>query len=129
MIFGFRGVRFFQVLCSLTALGCAIGAVFIVKAVADGDMTPLMAVVAGVLGLLFLWLFSMALRAPTSFVAVAPERTRIRFLPFVDRVVDNGDIGNAGRLELTHRCELRRLHAGIRPLSAAESRRRGAAVA
>jgi hypothetical protein len=48
-----------------------------------------------VFGVAFLWCFAAALRAPTSFVAVAEERTRIRFAGFVDTVVANNDILSA----------------------------------
>jgi hypothetical protein len=51
--------------------------------------------VAFVLGLVFLWTFSAALKAPTSFMAVADERTRIRFAGFVDLVVANQNIVSA----------------------------------
>ena len=91
MLFGFRGVRAFQILMALVALACALGATLLLKGFTDGGSVGLV-LLAVVLGLLFLWLFGIALRAPTSFVAVAPERTRIRFAGFIDTVIDNRDI-------------------------------------
>ena len=91
MLFGFRGVRAFQLLMAFVALACALGATLLLKGFTDGGSMGLV-LIAVVLGLLFLWLFGIALRAPTSFVAVAPERTRIRFAGFVDTVIDNRDI-------------------------------------
>ncbi|MFN0148811.1 MAG: hypothetical protein ACKVT1_20095 [Dehalococcoidia bacterium] len=91
MIFGFRGIRPFQILMALVALGCALGSTLLLKRFTDGGSVGYV-IAAVVLGLLFLWLFGVALRAPTSFVAVAPERTRIRFAGFVDTVIDNRDI-------------------------------------
>lgn len=94
MFFVFRGIRAFQAILALTALGCGVGGVLSIKAFADHGAWPLL-VVGFVLGALFIWLFAATLRAPTSFVAVAEERTRIRFAGFVDAVVDNRDIAGA----------------------------------
>ena len=91
MLFAFRGIRFFQAIIALVALVMAVGAVFALKGFSD-DGNPLLLPAAVVLGLLFIWAFATALRAPTSFVAIAPERTRIRFAGFVDTVFDNGDV-------------------------------------
>lgn len=91
MLFAFRGVRVFQVIAAIIALAAAVGAVLSLKAFTAGG-SPLLLPAAVVLGLVFIWAFATALRAPTSFVAVAPERTRIRFAGFVDTVVDNRDI-------------------------------------
>lgn len=90
MLFVFRGIRVFQVLLAVVALATGIGAVLSILAVSDGAILGI--VPAVVLGLAFFWCFAAALRAPTSFVAVADERTRIRFAGFVDTVVANGDI-------------------------------------
>jgi len=92
VLFAFRGIRLFQVILSVTALACGVGAVVVIKAVSDGNTPKPMVAVAVLLGLVFLWAFGTTLRAPTSYVAVAPERTRIRFAGFVDTVVDNKDI-------------------------------------
>jgi hypothetical protein len=91
VLFGFRGIRMFQVVVVLATLALGIGGAFSSKAFAD-TKSPLLLFTSGLLILLFLWMFTTALRAPTSFVAVAPERTRIRFSGFVDTVIDNGDI-------------------------------------
>jgi len=91
MLFAFRGIRVFQVLAAIIALACAVGAVFAIRGFTD-DGSPLLLPAAVVLGLIFFWAFATALRAPTSFVAVAPERTRIRFAGFVDTVIDNRDV-------------------------------------
>jgi len=91
VLFGFRGIRAIQVLLAFAALSAGVSTVFSVKAFAEegGAWFLLLSVV---LGLLFIMLFGWTLKAPTSFVAVAPERTRIRFISFVDRVIDNRDI-------------------------------------
>jgi hypothetical protein len=91
MLFGFRGIRVFQVTAAIAALAMGVGAAFGLKAFAD-DGTLLGLLLAIVLGALFLWLFATAVRAPTSFVAVADERTRVRFAGFVDTVFANSDI-------------------------------------
>ncbi len=91
MLFGFRGIRLFQVIMAFAATVSGIGAVVTLKAISDGGgwwMLP----VALILGGVFLWLFTVTLRIPTSFVAISPERTRIRFAGFLDTVVDNNDI-------------------------------------
>jgi hypothetical protein len=98
VLFGFRGIRSFQVLLAFLAVVTGVGAVLAIKGFADSDAVPLL-FVALLLGLVFLWAFATALRAPTSFVAVAPERTRIRFAGFVDTVVDNGNIAGAALTE------------------------------
>lgn len=91
MLFGFRGIRAFQLILALGALASGVGMALTLKAFADGSGALL--IVPGVLlGLVFLWLFAAALRAPTSFVAVAEDRTRIRFAGFIDTVVLNSDI-------------------------------------
>jgi hypothetical protein len=91
VLFAFRGIRAFQALLAGVALGAGVGAVFALKAFADDDLLPML-FVAILLGVTFLWSFATAIRAPTSFVAVSPERTRIRFAGFVDTVIDNRDI-------------------------------------
>jgi len=90
VIFAFRGIRAFQLLFAVVTLGAGVGAVLLVRTASDG--TTLALVPAVVLGLLFLFAFSVALRAPTAFLAVSDERTRLRFPPFVDTVFANSDI-------------------------------------
>jgi hypothetical protein len=91
VLFSFRGIRLLQVILSVVALVSGVAAVILLKAVADGEGLLLL-VPAILAGLLFLWAFATTMRAPTSFVAVAEERTRIRFAGFVDTVVANTDI-------------------------------------
>jgi len=91
MLFVFRGVRALQVLLSVAALGCGVGAVVLLKAFTDGEGWPLL-IVSGLLGLTFLWLFATTLRIPTSYLAVSDQRTRLRFAGFVDTVIANRDI-------------------------------------
>lgn len=97
MLFVFRGIRFFQVLLSMVALATGVGAVLCVLLLSDGEILGIIPAV--VLGLAFLWSFAATLRAPTSFVAVAEERTRIRFAGFVDTVVANKDIKSARKVK------------------------------
>ena len=91
MLFSFRGIRLFQVILSAVALASGVASVVLLKAVAD-DKGLLFLIPAVVAGLLFLWAFATTMRAPTSFVAVAEERTRIRFAGFIDTVVANSEI-------------------------------------
>lgn len=91
MLFAFRGIRAFQLFTALLALAAGVGGAVAAKAFADGGSGWLL-FAAGFLGLVFFWLFTTTLRAPTSFVAISPERTRIRFAGFVDTVVDNRDV-------------------------------------
>lgn len=86
MLFAFRGVRVFQILLASIALVCGISAVLLARQVADGNGSILL--LPGIVLLFaFGWSFMGALRAPTSFVAITDERTRIRFAGFVDTVV------------------------------------------
>jgi len=91
MLFGFRGIRVFQVILALAALALGVGLAVTLKAFSDTG-NYLFLIVSIALGLGFLWMFSSALRAPTSFVAVADDRTRIRFAGFIDTIVLNRDI-------------------------------------
>ena len=91
MLFAFRGVRMYQVLLAGIALAMGIGATLSLKVFVD-SRAVLMLPVAILLTLIFFWSFAGALRAPTSFVAVAEERTRIRFPGCVDTVIENRDI-------------------------------------
>jgi hypothetical protein len=96
MLLVFRGIRAFQVLLVIATLAEGVMAVVFLKYYADGEGLIFLPI-AAVLGLTFLWTFAAALRAPTSFLAVAiPEgRTRIRFAGFVDTVIDNKNIVGA----------------------------------
>ena len=99
MLFAFRGVQMFQVLLAVAALATGIGATLLVRAYAEGA-SPLLVMAAVFLGLLFLWMFGAALKAPTSLVAITEERSRIRFANFVDTVISNDDVAGA---RLVHR--------------------------
>lgn len=96
MLLVFRGIRAFQILLAVATLAEGIMAVVFLKSYVDGTGVIFLPI-AALLGLAFLWTFAAALRAPTSFVAVAiPEgRTRIRFAGFVDTVIDNRNIVGA----------------------------------
>jgi len=96
MLLVFRGIRAFQALLAVATLGEGVMAVVFLKSYTDGNGLIFLPI-AAILGLAFLWTFAAALRAPTSFVAVAiPEgRTRIRFAGFVDTVIDNRNIVGA----------------------------------
>jgi hypothetical protein len=91
MLFAFHGIRMLQLIMALGALATGVGAVVAFKVFTDGG-SGWYVFLALFLGLAFLTLFGWALRAPTSYVAVAPERTRIRYGSFFDRVIDNRDI-------------------------------------
>ena len=94
MLFVFRGIRRLQAFLAAIALGAGISCVIFLEHYTS-DKSALSIVLALVFGVIFLWGFATALRAPTSFVAVADNRTRIRFAGFVDTVVDNRNIVSA----------------------------------
>jgi len=91
MLFGFRGIRLYQGLLASIALTFGIAAALTTKAYTD-ERAPMLLALTGLFVVLFIWMFGLALRAPTSFVAVSDERTRIRFAGFVDTVIDNRSI-------------------------------------
>jgi len=91
MIFAFRGARMYQVMLVLIALATGVGTVLALKVFVDSKAIVMLPA-AVLLGLTFMWTFGGALRAPTSFVAVTPERTRIRFPGGIDRTIANSDI-------------------------------------
>jgi hypothetical protein len=94
VIFAFRGIRRFQALLAVAALLSGVGCVLALRGFTEGRGTPLI-FIAIILGAVFLWAFATTLAAPTSFVAIAEERTRIRFAGFVDTVVANDSIVEA----------------------------------
>ena len=94
MLFGFRWMRGFQIILALAAVATGIGAAFTAKAFSD-DGNPVALIPAAILGITFLWCFQLALRMPTSFVAVGDDKTRIRFAGFVDTIIANRDITDA----------------------------------
>ena len=91
LLFGFRGIRFLQAAVAIAAGAMAISGVVVLKTYLDEDQ-PLMLLLAIFFGMLFLWLFGMALRLPTSFIAISQDRMRIRFGGFVDTIVDTNDV-------------------------------------
>ena len=94
MIFAFRGIHAFQVLLAVAALATGLGTVLAAAAFSSTGSWYLL-LVAGFLGLIFVWMFSATLRAPTSFTAISETGTRIRFGGFVDTVVSNQNIAGA----------------------------------
>ena len=94
LLFGFRGIRMLQAIVATAAGALAIAGVLTLKAYID-DRAGLFLVLSIMYAVLFLWLFGMALRLPTSFVAVSPERMRIRYGGFVDTIVDTRDVTGA----------------------------------
>lgn len=94
MLFAFRGMRLFQSVLVLAALSTGVGATLALKSYVDGGPIALV-FLAVILGVVFLWAFGTALRAPTSFVAITEERMRIRFAGFVDTVIATDDVTGA----------------------------------
>lgn len=94
MLFGFREIRLFQALLALAALSSGIGAVFAAKWFSD-NRSPFLLLLTGCLALVFLWMFGATLKAPTSFVAISEDRTRIRFANFVDTIIANSNVAGA----------------------------------
>jgi hypothetical protein len=94
MLFAFRGVQMFQVSITVAALSTGVGATFLVRAFTQGA-TPLVLILAIILGILFLCMFGAALKAPTSLIAITEERSRIRFANFVDTVIATADVNGA----------------------------------
>jgi hypothetical protein len=91
MLFAFRRIRVFQALLALIAAVCGVGAALALNlATSGGGIGAFVATIA--LAVVFLWAFAAAVRAPTSFLAVGDERTRIRFAGFIDTVIANSDI-------------------------------------
>lgn len=91
MLFGFRAIRRYQVMLALIAIVFGVSAALTTRTYVDED-APMLLALTGLFMVLFIWMFSLALRAPTSFVAVSDERTRIRFAGFLDTVIDNRSI-------------------------------------
>lgn len=91
LLFGFRGIRLLQVVIVMAAGALAIAGVLMLKGFLDEDV-PLMLILAVMFGILFIWLFGMAIRLPTSFVAISEDRMRIRYGGFVDQTVETRDV-------------------------------------
>jgi hypothetical protein len=91
LLFGFRGIRLLQVILAIATLAVAIGGLAIILEY-SAEHTRWLLALAVLFGVLFIWMFGLTLRLPTSFVAISPERMRIRFGGFVDTVVDVRDV-------------------------------------
>ncbi len=91
LLFGFRGIRFLQAVVAIAAGAMAISGVIVLRTYLEEDQ-PLMLLLAIMFGILFLWLFGMALRLPTSFIAISQDRMRIRFGGFVDTIVETDEV-------------------------------------
>ncbi len=91
MLFAFRGMRVFQALLAFATLGLGIGTAVAAKAFSDESNLYLLGLTI-FLGLFFVWMFSATLKAPTSFVAISEDATRIRFGGFVDTRMPNSNI-------------------------------------
>lgn len=83
-----------QAVVAIAAGAMAIVGVVALRAYLEEDH-PLMLLFAILFGIIFLWLFGMALRLPTSFIAISQDRMRIRFGGFVDTVVETSDVAGA----------------------------------
>lgn|GEM_PF-2265094 len=94
LLFGFRGVRFLQAVVAVAAMALALAGVLTLMSYTDTREWPLL-LLSVVFAALFLWMFGVALRLPTSFVAISPERMRIRFGGFVDTIVETKDVEGA----------------------------------
>lgn len=94
LLFGFRGIRGLQLIVSIAAGAIAIAGVVVLKAYVD-DGPKWLVLLAAFFAMIFIWLFGVALRLPTSFVAISQDRMRIRFAGFVDTVIDTRDVTGA----------------------------------
>ncbi|MBK6662835.1 MAG: hypothetical protein IPG47_08795 [Thermoflexaceae bacterium] len=91
MLFGFRSIRRYQVMLAIIAIVFGVTSALTTKSYTE-EKEPVLLGLTALFMVLFIWMFSLALRAPTSFVAVSDERTRIRFAGFVDTVIDNRSV-------------------------------------
>ena len=94
LLFGFRGVRMLQAIVAVAAGAMAIAGVVVLKTYIDGGPKYLVLIVA-MFAMLFLWMFGIALRLPTSFVAISQDRMRIRFGGFVDTILETNQVEGA----------------------------------
>jgi hypothetical protein len=72
----------------------ALSGVFIVNSYLQERSLSLL-LLSGIFAVLFIWLFGMALRLPTSFVAISQDRIRIRFGGFVDQTFETKEVAGA----------------------------------
>ena len=94
LLFGFRGIRGLQVIVVIAAGAMAIAGTLMLRSYLDSQNIIEMAL-AIFFAVIFIWLFGTALRLPTSFVAVSPDRMRIRYGGFVDTVLETKDVTGA----------------------------------
>lgn len=94
LLFGFRGIRGLQVIVVIAAGAMAIAGTLMLRSYLDSQ-NVLEMLLAILFAVIFIWLFGMAIRLPTSFVAVSPERMRIRFGGFVDTILETKDVAGA----------------------------------
>lgn len=94
LLFGFRGIRGLQLIVAIAAGAMAIAGLVALKAYVD-DGPKWLVLLAALFAMIFIWLFGVALRLPTSFVAISQDRMRIRFAGFVDTVIDTRDVTGA----------------------------------
>lgn len=94
MLFVFRGTRFLQIVLALFTLVMGVSCVLYLNLYSD-DGAIFAALIAIVFGGLAVMGFALALRMPTSFVAIADDKTRIRFGGFADSVILNSDVVGA----------------------------------
>ena len=94
LLFGFRGIRGLQLIVAIAAGAIAIAGVVVLKAYVD-DGPKWLVLLAAFFAMIFIWLFGVALRLPTSFVAISQDRMRIRVAGFVDTVIDTRDVTGA----------------------------------
>ncbi len=96
MVFSFRGIRAFQVLVAVSCVPLIGGAVLMLETWRRGEGWWL-AFPALLMALVGLFLFSVALRLPASFVGLdAYRRTlRIRLSPFLDATIPFEQISSA----------------------------------
>ena len=94
LLFGFRGVRLLQAIVAVAAGAMAIAGVVVLKTYLDGGPKYLVLSVV-MFAMFFLWMFGIALRLPTSFVAISQDRMRIRFGGFVDTILETNQVEGA----------------------------------
>jgi hypothetical protein len=94
LLFSFRGVRGLQLIVAVAAGAVAIGGVLMLKSyLNDGPGWFVLTAVFFVM--LFIWFFGIALRLPTSFVAISQDKMRIRFAGFVDTIIETRQVESA----------------------------------
>lgn len=94
LLFGFRGIRGLQIIVVVAAGAMAIAGTLMLRSYLDSQ-NVLEMLLAILFAVIFIWLFGMAIRLPTSFVAVSPDRMRIRFGGFVDTIMETKDVAGA----------------------------------